>query len=262
MNDRITDLLDDVADDTGRPLGFSVADVAARGRALRRRRTTAGAVALVAAAAAVAVAVAVVVPDERAAEQPLAPPTTATDSAGQTPTAPTTPPEPTGQDAVVLAGCVTVDATLDGWLLDAQVTDAEGSTATFVSAQGDRWRTCTLGFPGEEVTAPEPLDTGPLDEDEVVRQSGVDFGLLCPKEAPASCTRRLYDVELPLPEGVASIEVETPGGDRVDAVTGTSTYVVRFAESGVTTSVPPVVATLRDSSDGVLFRYDYNELLR
>lgn len=283
MNDRLSDLLEEVADDGGRPLGFTVADVAARGHAVRRRRTAWGAAGAAGAVAAVTVAALAwsAVPDGPRADQ--APPagsvTVAPDTTQPSPDpAPTgapayVPPTPgvgwtgpntpmTAQDATVMSRCQEVEPALQGWRFDAQVTDARGTTATFVSDDHTEWRACTLGTPVDAVSDAWPLDTRPVPDPWDVPDSGVELASTCPKEADPGCDERLYTATFPLRAGVADVSVETPRGVVADVSLGVATYVVRFVESAVPSSVPPVVATLRDASGATILTYDYNAALR
>lgn len=257
MTDRLTDLLDELADDGARPLGFTAADLAARGGVVRRRRRVATVVSVVAAAAAVAVVWSVATDDEsHRAER-------AVDVATEAPSDPASvAPTPSAEDLRVAARCTEVDPSLSGWTLDAQLTDEEGTTATFVSADETRWRTCTLGAPADEVSRPWPLSTAWDSPDTIIAGGGVSFAELCPKDSPPDCSRRLYDTVQPLWDGVASVEVTTPQGSTVEAVTGRSTYVVRFVEPGVPESLPGIEATLRDADGAVVLAYDFNELMR
>lgn len=257
MNDRITDLLDELADDGGRPLGFTVTEVTARGRVVRRRRRVLTAAApLTLAAAGVALALVV-------ADGPTGTGTGTTPYATDRPSPSSDPSRApvTAQDTEVRNRCLAVEPAIADWSLDAQLTDAEGSTATFVSDDRARWRTCTLGAPGDEVGPAWPLDTAPVPDPWPVPDAGIAFSDLCPKEAPA-CSDRLFQGAYPLREGVADVEVETPRGARSSVDLGVATYVVRFREPGTGSSVPPVVATLRDAGGGLVTVYDYNELLR
>ncbi|GAA5151556.1 hypothetical protein GCM10023340_30560 [Nocardioides marinquilinus] len=277
MNDRITDLLDEVADDTGRPVGFSTADVVRGGQARRRRRfAAAGTLAAVVTAGVVATLV-VTGPGE-AGERPggfatdptpsVAPsgdPTAASSGSPASPAPTSTPTEPLGgQDALVDGRCrALAEPPLGEWRLDAQATVGGGSTATFVSPQGDRWRQCDLGgeatVPG--VSPARPLDRAAPSLDNAPYESAVGSATLCPKDGPAGCTRRLFTAALPLREGVASVEVETPSGRVVEPDPGTGTYVVRFVED-TDDPMPVLTATLRDADGTVLLRYDMNGLMR
>lgn len=268
MDDRITDLLDEVSDDGARPLGFDVGDLTARGRAVRRRRRRRTVAAAVPLAIAAGVAVAVMVGDGSAGTgvTPYATDRT-TASPTSTPSG-TASPGWTGrntpmsaQDAEVMARCLEVEPAMEGWRFDARLTDRRGSTATFVSDDHTQWRTCTLGAPGDQVSPARPLDTSPVPDPWPTPDAGIAFSDLCAKDGPA-CSDRLYAGTFPLREGVAGVEVETPQGSPAPVALGVATYVVRFREPGTATSVPPVVATLRAADGEVVTTYDYNELLR
>jgi hypothetical protein len=271
MNDRLPDLLDEVADDRDRPLGFTTADVVRGGRARQRRRVAAvGGLAAVVAAGLVTT-LAVTGPGD-AGERPggfaTDPTPSVVPSAGVT----TASSEPTvqpaeqlsGQDAVVDSRCrALATPPLGDWRLDAQVTVGGGSTATFVSPEGDRWRVCDLGGGArvEGVSPVRPLDRAAPTLDNAPYESALDSATLCPKDAFAGCTRRLFEATLPLREGVASIEIETPSGRVVEPALGTGTYVVRFVED-TDDPMPVLTATLRDAEGTVLLAYDMNGLMR
>ncbi|WP_148614595.1 hypothetical protein [Nocardioides rubriscoriae] len=274
-NDRITDLLDELGDDTGRPLGFTATDITARGRAVRRRRRTAAGAVAAALATAAAVALLVVTPGGSyddvapAGRDPLV-----TDPVTPDPPSPTyVPPTPgvgwtgdntpmTAQDAAITSLCQGVEPALQGWRFDAQLTDDRGTTATFVSDDHTQWRTCTLGAPVNEVSDARPLDTSPPPDPWETPDPGIGFASLCPKDVAPACDRRLYAATFPLRSGVADVSVRTPRGAQAAVAVGVATYVVRFVEAGVASATPPVVATLRDASGSVVLTYDYNELLR
>lgn len=265
MDDRMTDLLTEAADDGDRPLRFTPADLTGRGRRLRRRRAglvAAGGAVAATAAAAVALSLTGGSGGPRAVDpaDPVAPTSeTSTDTSG----APAL--EPTGEDAQVLDQCRRAGPDLAGWVLDAQVSDDYGTTATLVSSDGASWRECSLVAPGvrggDRVSESWPLDTTAIPDPWEVPDSGIEYADECPKEA-TTCSAVLYDGVFPLRDGVTSISVETPQGDRIDAATGTVTYVVRFAEERVPEPLPAVVATLRDADGDVVIRYDYNDLMR
>ncbi len=259
MTDRLTDLLEEVADDGGRRLPFTSADVVRRGRAAKRRRDTLVAVPVAVAAAATVVAVSWGGGGEPAPVSPGP----ATASGAPSPTSdPTREPdrELTGQDALAVARCEHL-GNLDGYHLDAQVTDEEGLTATFVSDDGTRWRVCTAGGASVDgVTPAWPLDRGPISDD-IAFDGSIEYATRCAKDVEA-CSGTLYTGAFPLREDVDSVRIRTPQGRDIAAARGAATYIVRFSEPDVDDPLPPVVASLRDVDGRLLYRYDYNDLMR
>jgi hypothetical protein len=198
MNDRITDLLDQAADDGGTPLGFSGAGIVRRAQGRRRRRYGVAAAGLTAAAVSGVFLVGQLVASpgsvgDGPSTGPLGP---GPRIARSTPPSPSASPRLTSVEQSVVDRCANtrlprgqgrpgtafthvVGAGHSGsrtpasragylrhWTLDAHVEDAQGVTATFVNPARTRWASCELVSGGtdsnDEVTDRGPVVHGPV----------------------------------------------------------------------------------------------------
>ena len=304
MNERMSDLLDRASDDGGTPLGFSGETVVRRAVVRRRRRHGGIAVGLAAAGVVGVVVVTQLAGSSRSDNtDPIDAPSTSLPTAPSSSTAPALspqeqtivdrcagapmPPPPTtlserNPETTVNRGQIKAAAPshrtagfLQDWTLDAHVQDAQGVTATFVSADHTRWASCQLADGGsemgDEVVPMGRVPSGPIPQNwygpEGFRHHSLApaWAQVCTPSESKVCARELFAGAFARYAGVESARVEAPDGTVLTPVFGDYTYVFRHTEERVDANraandnqnMPSMPVTLLDGQGNRVIRYDY-----
>lgn len=316
MTDHIRDLLDDLADDGDRPLGFTPGEIARRGGAARRRRTSVYAAAGVSVALVATIGATQVLgtgggsegngpaPADRSSTTTVADPepsltpeqqaivkrcSKANQEAEDYRVAPPPPADGSADDSKSVdpgsAGSeVIVDdpakipdrVDLSTWTLDAHLSDAQGTTATFVSADERSYAVCDLfdqGIEGEvdRLSLGRPLPQGPVPDtwhgSESFRHTPTtNWSQVCGGGEGKVCAKEIFYGGFVLFDQVASVRVEAPDGRLVTPPLGEHTYVLRHVENRVDANRPasdmqplPSMPVNYLAADGSrIVRFDYH----
>lgn len=273
MNDRIEDLLELAADDEGRPLPFTTAELTARGRAASRRRLGVTSLAAVGVAAAVVTAVSLtglLTPGSADESAPSSPPSLIKDPtrdttsmsddgilnrcrsvAAQVRTAQNGKDQLRGDaGGAILTQGTTPDVST--WTLDARVTDVGGTTATLVAPDASAYLVCSLTAGTEAETQPDVRTRGvtalsggiSLKHDLLVRQLDTERTLewnpICVKPGDEEpCPSRVVRGAFERYDGVRRIEVTTADGQPVKVTLGKNTWLVRHIQAWDTEGKTP-----------------------
>lgn len=280
MTDHIRDLLDDLAEDGDRPLGFTPADLSRRGAAARRRRTSVYAAGGVAAAVVATLGATQLLGAGNGSEgNGLAP----ADRSSTTTTVADPEPRLTLEQLAIVKRCskahqeqVPDRVDLSTWTLDAHLSDAQGTTATFVSADERSYAVCDLfdrGIEGEadRLSLGRPLPQGPVPDtwrgSESFRHTPTtNWSQVCGGGEGKVCAKEIFYGGFALFDQVASVSVEAPDGRLVTPSLGEHTYVLRHVENRVDANRPPtdmqplpsMPVTYLAADGSRIVRFDYN----
>lgn len=305
MTDHIRDLLDDLADDNDRPLGFTPGEIVRRGGAARRRRTS------VYAAAGVSVALVATIgasqllgngggsggsgpaPADQSSKTAVAEPepsltprqqaivkrcSKAHQEADDYSVGGSTPDPGTPGSGVIVDDPAKIPDRIDlsTWTLDAHLSDAQGTTATFVSADERRYAVCDLfdrGIEGltDKLSLGRALPRGPVPgtwhgSESFRHTPTTSWSQVCNRSEGKVCAKEIFYGGFALFDQVASVRVEAPDGRRVNPPLGEHTYVLRHVENRVDANRPasdmqplpsmPVTYLAADGSR--IVRFDYH----
>ncbi|WP_340540526.1 hypothetical protein [Nocardioides sp. GXZ039] len=253
MNDRIPDLLDLAADDEGRPLGFTPADLSARGRRARRRRTALIGGGVAAAVVAASVGTTLLVQNDHDGPGPdhssVAPAETPTGATDPDPTPPPTSPsaELPPQEQAIVDQCLDLLPAADAreaadWSLDAYLTDQAGFTATLVAGDATKYVRCQV--------SKGPVADG-LNEAIVIKFRGktpvqaqlpwfntLEWAQWCSPGEGAVCSEELFYGAGQLWGDSTKVVADGPDGTNVNAEVGEHTWVIRHREERVEANRP------------------------
>ena len=165
---------------------------------------------------------------------------------------------------------------LSTWTLDAHLSDAQGTTATFVFADERSYALCDLfdrGIEGEadRLSLGRPLPQGPVPDtwhgSESFRHTPTaNWSQVCSGGEGKVCAKEIFYGGFVLFDRVASVKVEAPDGRLVTPQRlGEHTYVLRHVEDRVDANRPPsdmqalpsMPVSYLAADGGGIVRFDY-----